>query len=877
MQLITSHLNTDFDSLASMVAIQKLYPDAVICPPGSMDRKVRDFMTHHGHNFKLLKPKKIPLDQVTLMVVVDTRARQRIGSFAALAGRQDVNVHIYDHHPPTINDIPAEKICYAPIGAAVTMIVEELKKQRKTITPEEATLFALGIYDDTGALTYEATTDRDIEAIGYLRSLGADLSRVLSRVEVSVSARDLTLLDMLAENARESYINGAKVLLTWAETDEYIEGLSLFVHRLRDYCDSHVTIAVVNNGGKKVNIIARSAPDVLNVKDFLTPYGGSGHLQAGSATVLNRDPREVLDELEEKLASAIPPMLLVSDIMTSPVIAVPPEAHVDEGYRTMLRFGLKALPVVTSAGEVVGMMTRKDLDKAHLHGLDRAQIRDFMTEGVISLASAASIDEAHRMMATYGFEKMPVMDGGKLVGMLTRSDLVKALYRSGQFAGSGSSHDSGFLWMESVAYLMEESFPEKTLNLLRRVGTKAEEMGMKAYLVGGTVRDILMGVKNTDIDISVEGDAEKLVSAWDEPGCRSTLHGRYHTGTITFPDGEKVDVATARREFYEYAAAQPTVQSDSLKQDLGRRDFTVNAMSISLSENDWGTLMDNFGGRADLKDGALKILHNLSFVEDPSRVLRGIRLEQRLNMHFEDNTLRLLHSAVRGGLLECLSSPRIRTELELMGKEACFRKIILRMADLGVWESIFPGIHLDDTLGHRLRLLEHLLAQAHQHETDFKGMEWLISLAVVFTDSPVNIRFAGMDRMNLTPNERRELTQCFTVWPQVERFCYTAKNPKNSEIYLFFKEFGPVPLLYWMTCLKSVQARRLIAEHLYSFTKIKSQLTGHDLQDLGLSGRDVGQALNALKLALMDGDIVSRIDEIDYVSLVFANSLKKKN
>ena len=108
MQLITSHLNTDFDSLASMIAVRKLYPDAMICPPGAMGRKVRDFMAHYGHQWKFLKPKNVPMEQVTLMVVVDTRARSRIGTFAALAGRHDVSVHIYDHHPPTVDDIPAE-------------------------------------------------------------------------------------------------------------------------------------------------------------------------------------------------------------------------------------------------------------------------------------------------------------------------------------------------------------------------------------------------------------------------------------------------------------------------------------------------------------------------------------------------------------------------------------------------------------------------------------------------------------------------------------------------------------------------------------------------------------------------------------------------
>ena len=871
MHLITSHLNTDFDSLASMVAAQKLYPDAVICPPGSLDRKVKDFMSRHAHQWPLSKPKKIPMDQVTLMVVVDTRARQRIGPFAALAGRQDVAVHLYDHHPPTMNDIPAEKVCYAPIGATVTMLVEQLIKERKSISPEEATLFAMGIYDDTGALTYETTTDRDIQVIGRLREMGADMSRILSRAEVSVSAADRKLLDTLAENSRESYINGAKVLLTWAETEEYVEGLSLFVHRLRDYCDSHVTIAVVNNGGKKINIIARSAQGVLNIKDFLTPYGGSGHIQAGSATVVGREPQELLDELEGRLAEAIPPMLKVSDIMTSPVIAVSPDAHVDEGYRTMLRFGLKSLPVASEEGEVVGIMTRKDLDKAHLHGLDRARIRDFMTEGVISLSAAASIDEAHRMMATYGFEKMPVMDEGRLVGTITRADLVKALYRSGQFASSGSSRDTGFLWMESVAHLMEESFPEETLSLLSRLGSKAESMGMRAYLVGGTVRDILMGVKNTDIDISVEGDAEKLVTAWAEPGCRSALHGRYKTGTITFPNGEKVDVATARREFYEYAAAQPTVEKDSLKQDLGRRDFTVNAMSISLSENDWGTLMDNFGGRADLKDGVLKILHNLSFVEDPSRILRGIRLEQRLKMRFEDNTLRLLKSAVKGGLLECLSPQRVRTELELILKEACFRKIMSRMRELDVWEGLFPGIQLGPELEQRLRAMEHLLSEAREGGLGFKGVDWLVSMAVVFSDSSPTVRAAALDRMNLTPTERKELTVCFADYPQVERFCSARKPPRNSDAYLFLKDYGPVPMLYWMTCLKSEEARSIIVSHMQFWSTLKGELTGHDLQEMGLEGREVGSALLNIRLARMDGLISSREGEIAYVQSLLAH------
>ncbi|MBQ9628170.1 MAG: CBS domain-containing protein, partial [Synergistaceae bacterium] len=635
------------------------------------------------------------------------------------------------------------------------------------------------------------------------------------------------------------------------------------------YCDSHVTIAVVNNGGKKINIIARSVEGILNVKEFLAPYGGSGHYQAGSATLSEGNAKEILDEIERRLSGAIAPMMKVSDIMTSPVIAVSPDARVDEAYRTMLRFGVKSLPVAQE-GEVVGMMTRKDLDKAHLHGLDRAKISDFMTQGIISLSSEASIDEAHRMMATYGFEKMPVLDdNGKLIGTLTRADLLKALYRSGTLYSSGedTTHDSaGFLWEENDAHLMEESFSLKTLSLLRRVGAKAHELGMKAYLVGGTVRDILMGVHNMDIDISVEGDAEKLVTSWDEPGCRTALHGRYKTGTIIFPDGEKVDVATARREFYEYAAATPTVQNSSLKQDLGRRDFTVNAMSISLSESDWGTLTDNFGGRADLKDKMLKILHNLSFVEDPSRVLRGIRLEQRLNMRFEDNTLRLLKSAVKGGLLECLSTTRVRAELELIAKESCFRKIVMRMQNLGVWESLFAGMYVSKSMNQRLHVLEHFMKQTAKHGINFKGMEWIVKMAVIFTDSKPEVRFSAMDRMSLNPNEREQMTRCFMRWPEVEKFCSGRKDIRNSEAYTFFKDYGPVPLVYWLTCLKTPAARRLIIEHMELWMNYKGELTGKDLQNLGLKGKAIGEALSQIKLAIIDGEIKNQEEEIKYVN-----------
>ena len=235
--------------------------------------------------------------------------------------------------------------------------------------------------------------------------------------------------------------------------------------------------------------------------------------------------------------------------------------------------------------------------------------------------------------------------------------------------------------------------------------------------------------------------------------------------------------------------------------------------------------------------------------------------------------MRLLMSAVKGGLLECLSPQRVRAELELILKESCFRKIMSRMSELGVWEGLFPGIQLGPSLEQRLRAMEHLMAEVREGGIEFKGMEWLVSMAVLFSDSVPNVRASALDRMNLTPVERRELTLCFSDYPQVERFCSTKKPPRNSDAYLFLKDYGPVQMLYWMTCLKSESARSIIITHMQFWTTLKGELTGHDLIKMGLEGQSVGKALSGIRLARMDGLISSREGEIAYVQNLLAHRM----
>ena len=867
MKVITSHMGNDFDSLASMVAAGKLYPEAVLCLSGSASRTVREFLKKQGSRWTVLTPRKIKFDEITTLIVVDARSRSRIGPFATVLGKKNVAVHVYDHHPPGADDIDGDLMVIEPLGAATTLLVEILLERRIPISPAEATLFATGIYEDTGGLTFSGTTRRDFDAIAKLKDLGADLPSIPTFIEMTLSAPERRILDGLIENSWVRFIHGAKVVFSSYSSPTYADGLSLFVHRLRDYFDADIAIAAVRMDSRTY-LIGRSNEGVLDMAGFLAPLGGGGHPQAASVTLHNANPFSLIKEMEGELGKNIKASLTVTDIMTSPVMVLPPDSSVDDAYRIMIRYGHSALPVVKGKA-ILGMITRKDLDKAHLHGFGRTVIREFMTEGVITIPQDASIHEAHRLFVTHGIGRLPVTDGGRIAGIITRTDLVRALYPvtpPKEERGPASE----LLWTENMAWLLEKKLPEETKSLLRELGERAASLSMRAYLVGGLVRDLFLGRKNLDLDIVVEGDAPRFLKSWEKDGLRVSVHERYKTGTVVFPGGKKVDVATARREFYEFPVAQPKVSTDSLKHDLFRRDFTINAMAISINPSDWGVLVDFFGGRRDGEKKILKVLHNLSFVEDPTRVLRGIRLEQRLGLALEDNTLRLLGSCVRGGLLARLSGFRLRSELELSFQERNPTPVVMRMEELGVWEVLFPGLHFDESAKRTSRRLSVFLRRFSRDFPNFKGREWLAYLSALLMGSGENVRIAALDRLNLPESERGVVIKSLTELGTVEHELGGRTGPANSTIFSFLKSYDPALCLFWSAATKRWRVRRRILLYLTRLRRIKASLRGKDLVELGYGpSRQIGVILEELGLMTLDGLLESRDDELSYIKEKF--------
>lgn len=385
----------------------------------------------------------------------------------------------------------------------------------------------------------------------------------------------------------------------------------------------------------------------------------------------------------------------------------------------MRRIGHEGFPVV-SGGRVVGLLTRRDADRAAEHGLDDLQVRDLMLSGEITVTAADSPTEVVKRMVETGWWQIPVVDDqGHPIGIITRTDILK-------YWALAASDERQRITAEQLASVLGEP----TARLIALVLGQAQSLGSTLYLVGGIVRDLLLRLPSDDIDFvvrpasaSVEfGDAarhlaQQLATAhggqvhvfrpfgtakWSPP--RDLLHVLGFTATDAI---DHVDFASARAEYYEHPAALPTVYTSSLKLDLERRDFTINALAIQFErEGSPGDLIDYFGGVRDLETGHLRVMHSLSFVDDPTRLLRAARFEARFGFSVEPRTRELM--AIANPMLARTTGERIRNELALLLREHD-PAIGLRILEArGQLTAIHPAFALPSNLEHLIDMAREL-------------------------------------------------------------------------------------------------------------------------------------------------------------------------
>lgn len=874
MKVITSHINADFDSLSSMVAAKKLYPGAILAFPGSQEKTLRDFLIHSTmYVFDITKAKDIDPDDIDTLILVDTRQRGRIGEFSRVVDSGKATIHIYDHHPDSKDDVQGDMTIVRNVGATVTILVSLIREKGLPVAPEEATVMMFGIYEETGSFHFPSTTVEDFGAASFLLSKGANINIVSDLLIKEMTTEQVLLLNDIINNAARYNVNGVEIVITEGSTETYVGDLAVVVHKFRDMENMNALFALFRMDDR-VYIIGRSRIPQVDVGYTLSLLGGGGHKEAASATVKDITIIEAKDKLLELLKHNIKPLWRARDIMFFPVKSVDVDCPISEARNIMVKYNINALPVISDE-RVSGVITRQIVEKAAFHKLDSIPVKEYMSTESATVRPNDSIEKVKEILIGNNQRFLPVASEGKLIGAITRTDLLRVLEDEiTKTVINRLEVQDVYKKRKNVKKLMEERLDKETLKRLKAMGDLADSMGFHAYLVGGSVRDLLLRNDNLDIDIVIEGDgirfAEEMAAVFN---VRVRPHKEFATAKVIFEDGFKADIATARLEYYKAPAALPTVEHSSLKLDLHRRDFTINTLAISLNKNTFGQLIDFFGAQRDMKERAIRVLHSLSFVEDPTRVFRAIRFEIRFGFHIKKHTMNLIKNVVKMGFLSKIKGKRLWTELNLIFSEDSPEKILKRLNDLDLIQYVYPSMVFDRE---KERLFTQMNIIFKWYELLYKGkpcdkIQFYI-LGLIDYMKEENI-FHFCKRVEMPQSfERNLIRNVKDIRETMIKLAMSLQMMKKSELYRELELLSQEARLFIMAKTRSEETKKAISNFIMYKDSFKPILTGTDLRILGIKeGPVYKEILDRLKDAKIDIPLKTKEDELHFVKHFIAD------
>jgi tRNA nucleotidyltransferase (CCA-adding enzyme) len=780
-------------------------------------------------------------------------------------------VSVIDHHL-NVEQRPNWEYQVEAVGATTTLLVEQIRTGGPVLSPEEATLLLLGIYEDTGSLTYDTTTPRDAHAAAWLLEQGAQLPVVRRFLQVALTQAQQALYDRLQQAMEWHEIHGQPLAIAATTApDDFEDEISSVAHRLREILNPAGLFVLVElkNG---VQLVARSTSDQVDVSLVAEALGGGGHNRAAAALILGESLQPVKEKLEALLPKVIVPMIRVAEIMSHGVQTIRAEARVEEAATLMQRFGHEGYPVIDEEkGQLVGLLTRRAVDRAMSHGMERQPVRRIMKAGSVMVRPSDSLHTVQQLMLHEGWGQIPVIgseDDGP-IGIVTRTDLLNHLFR-----------DPNQTEEPDMQAILRQSLNQPLWQMVQTVSQAAADLNMPLYFVGGLVRDLLLKQPAKDLDMVVEGDAIKLVRRLQEQfGGEVHTHARFGTAkwfltddmwlqiaataelpTETLPPS--IDFVTARSEFYKAPSALPEVERGSIKLDLHRRDFTINTLAVRLDGAYLGQLLDFYGGQRDLEQGLIRVLHSLSFVDDPTRILRAVRLEQRLGFAIESRTAELIQNSLP--MLDRVTGDRIRHEIELALHEAEPVPVMARLAEIGVMAQLYPDLTWTETAVLAYRRLPPLLKKPAWAELLGEESPIFVYFALWLLPLDAAVRRDVMRRLKVRQATRRDVNDSIKVMQLLSKL---APDAPPSAITAALRPFALRTLLVARAYLTDEAAIKRLAQFVTNWRHVKTILSGDDLRQMGLTpGPLYGQLLDALLAARLDGRIESEADERAFYS-----------
>ncbi len=872
--LITCHSNADFDALAAMCAAALIYGPCDVLFPGTQEANLQTFYQElkerpgAAPGCTFLDDRVPDFSKYGRLVAVDTRRRSRLRHVWPLLDNPGTRIEVWDHHPETSDDVHAH-VCHAEIcGAVTTLLIEEIQKRNIAVPRETATVLGLGIYSDTGSFSFSSVTQRDFAAAGWLLGRGMDINIISEKTAFSMTKEHIRALNALLESAQTYHINGADVVLAEATLDSYLDDFAFLAHKMMEMEKFDILFAI-GRMDDRIQIVARSRSHAVNVGAVCSAFGGGGHAYAASASVRDKTLSEVRDGILTQLYLQEEGEKTARDYMSQPAIGIEEGHTIAEADELMLHFGLKTMPVFAPmTRRCTGLIDSQITQKAIAHGLAGAPLTDYMRRNLKTLPVTATLRDITTVIVGARQRLVPIVSGGSsVVGVVSRTDLINIFAQEpGRMNPTDRAPKS-----RNMGRTMRDRLPKDVLDILGKAGALGRSRQTPVYVVGGFVRDLLLKTPNHDIDLVVEGDGIGFARAFAGVlGGRVRVHKKFLTSVVIFPGAggkeERVDVATARLEYYESPAALPTVEHSSIKMDLYRRDFTINALAIRLDCEPMGEIVDFFGGQKDIRDRVIRVLHTLSFVEDPTRCLRAVRFEQRYHFRIGPATEKLIKNDVSLKLLDKLSPSRLFNEFEHICAEETAILCIRRLHELGILQAIHPQLSINPDRKEMLIRTAKVMAWYRLLYIDEEMRPWLVYFLVLCSSLTYAVTLEVFRRLGIPPALKNEVLGCREKARSLRSSLKRLTATPGFRVSALCAMLRPLPVefvLYLMADMEVPETRRALSRYITVWRTEKPGVDGSDLKKLGLApGPAYGVILQRLLEAKLDGTAASPEEQL---------------